>query len=122
MDKELRSLKRWELNCPARIRLRYNNSPKSFECIIKNLNFKGLQAILKKELPKLETPKLTVVFPNEITFTAKVKVIWKKILPESVLYGFSIVEMKDSEKNTIYQLINSNHFLELVKLWWKDVK
>ncbi len=122
MDKEQRGLKRWEINSPARIRLRYKNSVKNFECVIKNLNFKGFHALLKKELPGLEILKLTVILPNNDSFTAKAKIIWKKILPDGILYGFNLVAMKDSQRNLIYQLINKNYYPDLVKLWWKDIK
>jgi len=122
MGKEQRDLKRWDINFPARIRLRYKNSVKNFECIIKNINFKGFHAFLKKELPELEILKLTVTLPNNDSFSAKAKVIWKKVLPDGILYGFNIVAMKDSQRSLIYQFINKNYYSDLVKLWWKDIK
>jgi len=122
MDKEQRGLRRWDINSPARIRLRYKNSVKNFECTIKNINFKGFDLFLKKELPELEILKLTVILPNDDSFTAKAKVIWKQVLPDGILYGFNIVAMKDSQRNLIYQLINKNYYPDLVKLWWKDIK
>lgn len=121
-DKERRAVKRWDINCPARIRLRYKNSVKNFECVVGNLDFKGFRARLKKELPPLEALKLTVIFPNSGNFTAKCEVAWKQVLPDGILYGFNIIAMKDSERNLLYQLINSSHFPDLVKLWWKDVR
>ena len=122
MGKEQRDLKRWDINFPARIRLRYKNSVKNFECIIKNINFKGFHAFLKKELPELEILKLTVTLPNNDSFSAKAKVIWRKVLPDGILYGFNIVAMKDSQRSLIYQFINKNYYSDLVKLWWKDIK
>ncbi len=121
-DKEQRSLKRWEINCTAKIRLRYNNVIKNFPCVIKNINFKGFHVYLTKELPGLKEPKLTLVFPNNDSFTAKVKIAWKKSLPEGVLYGFNIISMKDKERNIIFRFINQQHFPDLLKIWWQDAK
>ena len=117
-DKEQRSVIRWEINSPARVRLNYKNSIKNFECVLKDLNLKGFGAIFKKELPPLEVMKLTVTLPNGENFTGKMKVAWKTILPESVLYGFNIISMKDGDKNLIFRLINKSHSKDLVKLWW----
>ena len=102
--------------------MRYENSIKNFECILKNLNFKGFHACLKKELPAQDVLKLTVILPSNESFTSKVKVIWKKALPEGILYGFYIIAMKDSEKNIIYSFINKERFPDLVKLWWQGIK
>jgi len=120
VDKERRGILRWEINSPAKIRMNYKNSIKNFVCLLKNLNLKGFSVSLNKELPALEILKLTIVFPDNESFTAKVKVIWKTVLPESVLYGFSIVSMKDADKNFVYKLISKNHSQDLVKLWWQD--
>jgi hypothetical protein len=123
MAKERRSLLRFPVNWPARIRIKYNDSNKSFNCCIKNINFKGIQLILEKKLPSLELLKFTIALPNGVTLPMKVKLTTHEIMEGRFnLYSFQIIQMKDSDKELVYHLISKDYFAELLKLWWKDVR
>jgi hypothetical protein len=123
MESEKRDLRRWDADWPARIRINYKNSIKKFNCSIKNINFKGLQVHMQKELPSLKVLKLTIIFPSNDSFTVKATVIWKQALEDgSKLYGLDFVNVKDCERENIYQVIIKNCFPDLIKRWWEDTK
>lgn len=123
MENERRSLLRWPVNWNARIQVKYQNSKKNINCCIKDINFKGIQVILEKKLPGIEVLKLHVILPDSEPIPLKVKVIKHEIMPDGLnLYSLQAIEMKDSDKELLYRLLNKNYFKELSSLWWKDVK
>ena len=122
MENEKReAVKRWEVNWKARLRINFRNSIKNFHGVVKNLNFKGMQVQLSKELPALEVLKVTVVLPSEDSFTVKARVAWKKDLPEGLrLYGLHFVGVKDFYREAILQVLRKNCLPEMLKSWWED--
>lgn len=123
MSRERRGLLRWPVNWPARIRIRYNNTKKSLNCCVKNINFKGVQLILERKLPDIEILQFTLALPGEILLPMKVKLTTHEMLEGRFnLYSFQIVQMKDSDKELLYQLISRNFFSDLLKIWWEGVR
>ena len=121
MEENKRDLKRWKTDWPARIRINYKNAIKNFDCFIKNINFKGLQVYLKKELPDVKVLKLTVILPSNDSFAVKTEVAWKEVLEDGFkLYGLDFSGVKDADKERIYQIIKKNCYPELLKTWWQD--
>ncbi|MCM8789613.1 MAG: PilZ domain-containing protein [Candidatus Omnitrophica bacterium] len=122
-NEERRSLVRWKLDCQARIRLKHYNSIKNYECVINDINFKGLQATFKKKLPDNKTFKFTIVLENKIFLNVKAQVESCVILPDArIKYNFYFLSMKEEDKDSFYQFISKNYSLLLKNLWWKDVK
>lgn len=121
MDNERRVGKRWPLNAPAKIRLKYKNSVKNYECNINNLSLGGLQVLLKKRLPEPEILKTTLYLPENITIEARVRVLSCKIVEGGgYLYSLAIIGIKDNGKELISQLIHKKFSSQLNKEWWKD--
>ncbi len=123
MDNERRLGKRWPLNSAAKIRLKYKNSVKNYECNINNLSLRGLQVLLKKPLPAVEILKITLFLPENITVEAKVQVLTQKTVEAGgYLYSLSILGVKDNGKELIGQLINKKFYSQMGKDWWRDTK
>jgi hypothetical protein len=126
MDTERRLGQRWPLDCPAKISLKYNNKVKNFECQLKNLSLKGLQAFLKKKLPGPEVLKVKLFLPEDTTLELRVKVIsFKAVDGGGYLYNLAIIGAKEEGRELIYQFVHRKFYPDMVKKWWdtqeKDV-
>jgi len=123
MDKERRFGKRWPLDSPAKIRLKYKNSNKNYECHINNLSLRGLQVFLKKPFPGPKILKITLFLPENITVDVRVQIIsYKKVEGGGYLYNLAIIGVKEDGRDLINRLINKKFFAEMRKDWWKDTK
>jgi hypothetical protein len=123
MGEEKRNLVRWKVNWPAKLRFKYNNSIKNYECIVNDINFKGFQATLKKKLPEGKTLKFAIVLKDGAWLKVKAEIESQSALADGTsVYNFLFINIPDEDKERFYQLINKNYFPELRKLWWKDVK
>ena len=120
MSDERRFGQRWPINCPAKIRVKYKNSTKNYDCNINNLSLKGLQIFLKKRLPEPEILKTSISLPEDLTVEARVKVLsCKSVEGGGYLYSLEILGLKDNARELISSLIDKKHKSDMIKSWWK---
>ncbi|OGX40570.1 MAG: hypothetical protein A2984_00755 [Omnitrophica WOR_2 bacterium RIFCSPLOWO2_01_FULL_41_12] len=113
-----RSLNRWQINRPARIKLEGAEVFK--ECSIADINFKGLQIHLKSTLPQDTFLKLKIALSEDCLLDVEVWVVWYKKKMENNIYGLYFTKITDMDKEKIYRFVYQNFPQEVSKIWRQD--
>jgi hypothetical protein len=108
---------RYEVERPAKIKI---EGEKFFiDCHIKNLNFRGMQVLLPKKIPKDKFLKLVIILSSDFTLDVEAWVSWQKIIDGHYIYGLYFASIRDSDKEKIYRYAWENCTEELTKRWWQ---
>lgn len=116
---ERRCIIRWQTSNTAQIKLEGAESP--IDCLIKDINYKGLQICLKARLPKDTHIKLKLVLNDEFSLEAEVWVAWHKSIDDINIYGFYFTRIKDSDKEKIYKFVYKYFPEQITRQWWGDL-
>lgn len=107
---------RWQIDRQAMVNLA--GEPSYTVCSVKDINYKGLQISLERELPQ-ETPlKIGITFPDEIVLEIEAGVAWHK----NNLYGLYFTRIKDQDKKKIYEFIYKNYRQQVNKRCWEEMR
>lgn len=96
---------------------------KEMNCIIRDINFKGMQICLAQRLPKDTLMKISLTLCAELgCINLELWMVWHKRIMESNVYGLYFAKIMDSDKENIYKFLRKYFPDEMNKKWWKGTK
>lgn len=113
---ELRRFTRWQINRQAKIKL--EGAAVHADCIIKDINLKGLQVALKMRLPKDSFTKFALVLSANHVLDVEAWIVWHKPVAETNVYGFYFSRIHDTDKEKIYRFLRSDYPGQVNQQWW----
>ncbi|MFH0763033.1 MAG: PilZ domain-containing protein [Candidatus Omnitrophota bacterium] len=108
---------RWKISWRAQVKI--DDAVTFIDCVIADINFKGLKVVLAPLLPAAVFVKLDIILDKECSLEGvEVWRAWHRKIGGHNLYGFYFSKIKDKDKEVIYKFIRS-HFPDLLdSLWW----
>lgn len=110
---------RWNINWQAQLQLEGARTP--VKCVVKNINFKGMQISSFLRLPRDAFLKLSIIMNEGFCLDVEVWVAWHKRVDTSNLYGLYFRKINDTDKERIYRFIFSSFPAELSRRWWEGL-
>jgi len=110
---ERRKTQRWQVNKKAKIKLEGGFC--EAVCQIKDINFKGMQVILKIKLALDSYVKFSLILSEGVSFNAKAWVAWHKQVEGHNTYGLYFNDLMDSDKEKIYKFVYDSVPMEILK-------
>ncbi len=114
---ERRSCTRWQIHKESWVKL--DGALEYAACILNDINFKGMQVILKQHLSLDKFLKMHIMISRECCFDVEVWIAWHKRVMDAEVYGFCFTKIKDSDKEKFYHLLRSHFPQELHAQWFK---
>ena len=114
---ERRQLPRWQIKREAKVWL--PQMQEFSHCIIENINFKGMCGSFNKRLPQEQSVNISLdLEDNSDVIKLEVDLLWAREDHGRYVYGMSFKNIRESDKDRIYQYTIS-HFPEQFKdKWW----
>lgn len=110
---------RWQINQEARFNL-LAETPLLLDGVIHDITLRGAKISLREKLPEKATLNLNIDVASELFLSAiEVTVVWRKETAEADTYGFSFNQIKDADKQKIYDFVYRNFPQEITRHWWK---
>ena len=117
---ERRGIVRWPLSRQTKVKLR--GAEAFIDCVVKDINLKGLQLALGMKLPKDSFVSLSLVLSSEFTLFCEVWVAWHKVVDGRNVYGLYFTKIKDGDKEFIYKLLRQHIPHEINRRWWAETR
>lgn len=114
-----RSCPRWQVNWQARLKL--EGQEESACCTLRDINFKGAKVCSEQKLPQDALLKLSICLTEDCHIVVEAWVAWHKSLEGINLHGLYFTKIKDSDKEKIYQFIQSNFKGQIKKQMWEGL-
>lgn len=115
---DLRSCARWQVAKPIKLKLDGKDDFK--DCLVKDINFKGMQVLLKEKLPLDSYLRILIVLTESYVLNIEAWIAWHKAENEKNIYGIYFSKITDSDRQKIYQFISKDFPEELSRKWWSD--
>ena len=103
MTPDRRKNTRWEIERQVKIQLA--GAEKCADCLIKDLNLKGIQVALSMKLPKDAFMRMSFFLADDFVLHVEAWVAWHKTLDEHNLYGLVFSKIQDSDREKIYRFL-----------------
>jgi hypothetical protein len=100
---ERRSISRWPINHQARLKL--DGSESFVDCLIKDINLKGVHILCAEQIKKDSFVKFCLFLAEGFSIDVEAWVAWHKTTGESNSYGFYFTRVKDADKEKIYRFM-----------------
>ena len=97
---------RWKICMQAKAQLEGSEGWR--DCIIADINFKGMQIFLQEKLPADSYIRLKIMLSQDFVLAVEVWVAWSKTQEGRHSYGLVFSKIQDSDKERIYQFIQRN--------------
>ena len=116
---ERRSLPRWEIKKEAKVWL---PQMQGFSlCMIEDMHLKGMCVSFNKRLPPDEPVKLSLALgENFDLIKLEAQVPWMKEAEGRFVYGMKFTKIADSDKERVYDYINTNCYDQFKNKWWSQ--
>lgn len=115
---ERRKISRWHINKPAKIKV--EGAVVFIDCLIKDINLKGLQVVLPLRLTVDTYVKFNLKLSDELSLECETWVAWHKCVEGHNIYGLLFTKLKDKDKENIYKFVYQNVPKEISRYWWQD--
>lgn len=114
---ERRQLPRWHVKKEARVWL--PQKQEFSHCIIEDINMKGMCASFNNRLPQEEPLSMSLALEDNFDFM-KIEVFlpWVKEEEGKYIYGMFFNKIVESDKDRVYQFINSHCSEQFKDKWW----
>ena len=124
---ENRKYVRWKLSRPARFRLVGEEQEEEKLALTRDVSFAGAQLSLFENLHLNDKLDMYLEIPDEDdSLRCQGKVVWQKSVteegPPHFICGLSFTQLKDKDKDKIFQYVRSCLPGELKEKWWEGVK
>ena len=116
--RERRKISRWQINKPAKIKL--EGTEVFIDCLLKDINFKGMQIALGAMLKVDNYVKFTLVLSEGCALECVAWVAWYKSIDTRNIYALYFIKLTDTDKEKIYKFIHQNVPEVISRAWWKD--
>ena len=114
---ERRLLPRWQVNREAKVWL--TQTQEFSQCIIEDINLKGMCASFNNRLPKEEPLNMSLALEdNSNPLRLEVNLPWVRETEGRYVYGMSFSKILDPDKDRIYEYINNHCSEQLKDKWW----
>ena len=117
---ERRNFVRWQLDRKARLQL--PGEEECIDCHIKDINYKGAQVALTRELKKDKYINLNITLSEDCILKLEVWVAWHKTIDGHNIYGMYFSRIKDFDKEQIYQFIRKYYPEQVREKWWDGIR
>jgi len=98
-----RQSKRWQIN--KQISIRLEGAVKDISCTLRDINFQGMQVVLKNKLAQDAVIKLTVALSEECFFHAEAWVAWRRTIENKQLYGIYFNKLSEQARESIFKFL-----------------
>lgn len=116
-----RSALRWRIGCKAMIKLAGEESLAN--CVISDINFKGLNIICSFKLQLDSFQKLDICLCEDCVLAdTEVWISWHKCIGDQNIYGLYFNKLRDRDKEKLYNFIRDKFPSVLNNQWWQDKK
>lgn len=116
-NQNLRQTIRWQVNRDALLRL--DQRQDLLDCHVNDINYKGLQVCVNEELAHDKPLKFNIVLSDDYSLDIESRIVWRKRIADSNVYGIYFTRIKDRDKEKIYQFVRKFSPKELSKQWWQ---
>ena len=116
---ERRKIQRWQVNKKAKIKL--DGAFCEAACLIKDINFKGLQVILSIKLGLDSYVNFSLILSAGVSFKARAWVAWHKQVEGQNTYGLYFSDLMDSDREKIYRFVYESVPLEILRGGERDL-
>jgi hypothetical protein len=114
---EHRKLPRWQVKREAKVWL--PGMQESSQCIIEDLNLKGMRASFDKRLPQERSVGMSLALEDKSdSIKLEVSLPWGKEDQGRYVYGMSFDKITDPDKDRIYQYISDHCSEQFKDKWW----
>jgi hypothetical protein len=114
---ERRQLPRWQVKREAKVWL--PEVQEFSQCIIEDLNLKGMCVSFNKRLPQDRSVNMSLSFEGKYEFIKlEVNLPWIKEVHGRYVYGMSFNTIMDSDKDKVYKYITSHCSKQFKDKWW----
>jgi hypothetical protein len=118
MDERL--LPRWEIKKEARVWIQQMEGFSN--CIIEDLNLKGMCVSFSERLPRLKSVRMSfAIGDNSEPIKIEAQIPWTREEQGRHFYGLSFSKIDDDGRNRIYQYLSANCYDQFKKKWWGDL-
>ena len=111
---------RWKVWMQAKVQL--EGRDEYCDCVIADINFKGMQISLQEKLPADTHIKLKLALAPDLVLAVEVWVAWSKTQESRHTYGLVFSKIKDSDKEKIYNFVYKKTPHAIIKQWWQGVE
>jgi len=108
-----RKLARWQVN--KRVEIKLDGALSEAVCLVKDINFKGIQLILNLKLTLDTYIKFDLTLSEGVTIRAKAWVAWHKQIDGHSTYGLYFTDLMDPDREKIYRFVYDSAPLEILK-------
>ncbi len=113
---ERRQTPRWHIHKAAQVKVQ----GEFVDCVVEDLNLKGLRLSLAQKLPANDRLHITLSFSESLGLDMRVDVPWSQQYGSRYVYGLSFAIIADGDREKIYQYL-SHHFPEQFQSkWWPE--
>ena len=116
---ENRRLGRWQIDTRAEINLEGEEGPEP--CTVHDINFKGARISLAKKINPDTFVKVNILFSSGLSLSAQVWVVWHKTIDGHNMHGIYFTQLKDKDKEKLYQFVRKHFPQAVVKQWWNGM-
>ena len=99
---EKRTLPRWKISTPAKIKFPGSNA--YLACEVKDLNFKGFCLIASEKIPE-GCPGFELYFNDNFSFNIGIEISWSKEVNGKHIYGMKFVGLRSQDKERLLQMV-----------------
>lgn len=115
---ERRRLARWQIERPVKIKL--EGSPSYVDCIVSDLNQKGLKIILKRNLPLDKFLKLSIMLTESLQINVEAWSAWHKKVKDGYVHGLIFTKIRNQDREDIYRFVLRHCSDQVSKQWWSS--
>lgn len=114
-----RNATRWQISWKAKIKLEGEESLAN--CVISDINFKGLNLICSLKLQPDTFIKLDLNLCEDCVLTdAEVWISWHRCVGEQNIYGLYFNKLRDDDKERLFNFIRDRFPKVLHNQWWPE--
>ncbi len=115
---ERRQLPRWEIKKEAKV---WMSQTQGFShCIIEDIHLKGMCVSFNRPLPQQGPVKMSfAIGDNFDLIKIEAQIPWSKVDQGRYVYGLSFNKIADTDKDRIYQYINTNCYDQIKNKWFQ---
>jgi len=114
---ERRQLPRWEMKKEAKAWIPQTQG--FTHCVVEDIHLKGMCVSFNKQLPLQKPLRMSfAIGDNFDLIKIEAQIPWAKQEGDRYVYGLSFAQIADSDKEKIYQYINTHCYEQIKDKWW----
>jgi hypothetical protein len=111
---------RWQIGWQSKLKL--EGAQNHCNCIVRDINFKGLNICSAIRFPRDTFLKLSLELCDDLCLDIEAWVAWHRTVESKNIYGLYFTRIKDPDKESIYQFIGKNFPKQLYAQVWKGLR